>query len=124
MSGIEEQFGVPRQALRFRNEKACSVCSNSIALLCGTVGRTVVAEMIAPLGEPEFLQGVKKNNGLELYQWFCARSRQAKERSDLARQSALQIAMYKVAQGLIDPRDVQTRFGGFDFPLVERGVHA
>ena len=124
VSGIEEQFGVPRQALRFRNEKACSVCSNSIALLCGTVGRTVVAEMIAPLGEPEFLQGVKKNNGLELYQWFCARSRQAKERSDLTRQSALQIAMYKVAQGLIDPRDVQTRFGGFDFPLVERGVHA
>ena len=121
---IEANVGVSRDALRFRNEQACSACDHSIASLRGTAGRTVVAEMIEPLCEPEFLEGVKKQDGVGLYRWFTHRSQQALLTSEPQRQSAGQIAIYKMAQGLLDPRDVQARFGAFAAVTPVRGAHA
>jgi len=124
VNSIEANFGVSRSALRFRNEQACSACAHSILSLRGTAGRTVVAEMIEPLREPEFLEGVKKQDGVGLYRWFTQRNQQALLACEPHRQSARQIAMYKMAQGLLDPRDVQARFGGLDATVLQRGMHA
>jgi type II secretory ATPase GspE/PulE/Tfp pilus assembly ATPase PilB-like protein len=124
VKSIEANFGVSRSALRFRNEQACSACAHSILSLRGTAGRTVVAEMIEPLREPEFLEGVKKQDGVGLYRWFTQRNQQALLACEPQRQSARQIAMYKMAQGLLDPRDVQARFGGLDATVLQRGMHA
>ena len=124
VSRIEENFGVSRGALRFRNEQACADCEHSVPILRGTAGRTVVAEMIEPLSEPEFLEGVKQQDGVGLYRWFTERSQQALLTSQPQRQSARQIAIYKMAQGILDPRDVQARFGAFDAALSMRGARA
>jgi hypothetical protein len=32
--------------------------------------------------------------------------------------------MYKMAQGMLDPRDVQARFGGLDTTVSQRGMRA
>lgn len=124
VSRIEENFGVSRGALRFRNEQACADCEHSVPILRGTAGRTVVAEMIEPLSEPEFLEGVKRQDGVGLYRWFTDRSQQALLTSQPQRQSARQIAIYKMAQGILDPREVQVRFGAFDAALSMQGVRA
>ena len=122
VKGIEASVGVAREALRFRNEQACSACSHSILSLRGTVGRTVVAEMIDPVREPEFLEGVKNKDGVGLYHWFAQRSQQALLLAEPQRQSAKQIAIYKMAQGILDPRDVQARFGSFEPLMSKRGA--
>ena len=124
VSCIEANFGVSRGALRFRNEQACADCNHSIPILRGTAGRTVVAEMIEPLCEPEFLEGVKRQDGVGLYRWFTHRSERALLTAEPQRQSARQIAIYKMAQGILDPRDVQARFGVFDPALSMRGARA
>jgi general secretion pathway protein E len=124
VSGIEDRFGVSRNALRFRNEQACVACMHSVQSLRGTAGRTVVAEMINPVHEPEFLQGVKNQDGIGLYHWFVHRSQQALVLAQPQRQSAQQMAVYKMAQGILDPRDVQARFGGFDVSVAKRGARA
>jgi type II secretory ATPase GspE/PulE/Tfp pilus assembly ATPase PilB-like protein len=124
VSRIETTVGVSREALRFRNEHACSACDHSVSSLRGTSGRTVVAEMIEPLREPEFLEGVKHHDGVGLYRWFTQRSEQALLASEPQHQSARQIAIYKMAQGILDPRDVQARFGAFDTAVSVRGARA
>jgi hypothetical protein len=78
--------------------------------------------MIDPVREPEFLEGVKNKDGVGLYQWFTQRNQQALLLAEPQRQSAQQIAIYKMAQGLLDPRDVQARFGDFDVLQAQRGV--
>jgi type II secretory ATPase GspE/PulE/Tfp pilus assembly ATPase PilB-like protein len=123
VSRIETSLGVSRTTLRFRNEQACEKCSHSISNLRGTAGRTVVAEMIDPVREPEFLEGVKNKDGVGLYQWFTKRNQQALLLAEPQRQSAQHIAIYKMAQGLLDPRDVQARFGDFDVSGPRRGTH-
>jgi hypothetical protein len=79
--------------------------------------------MIEPLHEPEFLEGVKNKDGVGLYRWFSQRNRQALLACEPQRQSAQQIAMYKMAQGLLDPREVHARFGGLDTTVLQRGIH-
>ena len=123
-SEVEQRFAVSRHALRFRNPQACSACMHVIEGLRGTVGRTVIAEMIDPLRESEFLQGVKEGDGVGLYRWFTARSQQAQQQNDVQRQSAQQIALYKMGQGLLDPYDVQARFGGLAPLAVKRDARA
>jgi hypothetical protein len=124
VTDIEIGVGVSRTALRFRNEQACSACDHSISSLRGTAGRTVVAEMIDPVREPEFLKGLKNKDGIGLYQWFSHRTQQALDSAEPQRQSAQQIAIYKMTQGLLDPRDVQARFGGFEARTEKRGRRA
>ncbi|MEI7569847.1 MAG: ATPase, T2SS/T4P/T4SS family [Alcaligenaceae bacterium] len=124
LSEVEQRFGVSRHALRFRNPQACSDCMHVIEALRGTIGRTVIAEMIDPLREAEFLQGVKNGDGIGLYRWFNTRSQQAQQQHDLQRQSAQQIAIYKMGQGLLDPCEVQARFGGLTQLPVTRDARA
>ena len=123
VSALEANVGVSRDALRFRNEQACSACDHSISSLRGTAGRTVVAEMIDPIREPAFLLGLKNKDGVGLYQWFTQRTQQALDLAEPQRQSARQIAIYKMTQGLLDPRDVQARFGDFAAATSTRGHH-
>lgn len=120
VKGIEASVGVSRHSLRFRNEQACSACDHSISSLRGTAGRTVVAEMIDPVREPAFLEGLKNKDGVGLYQWFAKRTQRAFELAEPQRQSAQQVAVYKMAQGLLDPRDVQARFGDFEASASKR----
>ncbi len=117
---IQTYLDVSTEGLRFRNETGCKKClSAPISTLNGTHGRTVVAEMIEPLAEPLFLDGLKRHDGLGLYEWFHARHRTGYSDSDMNGKTAMQCAIYKMSQGLIDPRQVESKFGSFE--LITKG---
>jgi len=111
---IETHLGVSAECFRFRNETGCQQCQSSpVSSLNGTHGRTVVEEMIEPVAEPDFLDGLKRQDGLWLYDWFHSRACTPLADSDMTGKTAMQVAVYKMSQGLVDPRQVESRFGIF-----------
>ena len=114
IESIELLFDISRGGLRFRNDAGCAYCqSGALSALNGTHGRTVVAEMIEPTQEIAFLDGLKHHDGIGLYAWFHDRPRTALTDPDMRGKTAMQAAIYKMSQGLIDPRHVEARFGLF-----------
>lgn len=111
VASLEEQAGLPRSRLRFRSEHGCPKCANGLSALIGTAGRTVAAEIIAPSEEPDFLRDLKANDGLRMHRWFEQRHRSALSHEDMSGKSALQCALYKVWNGLVDPRTIEQFFG-------------
>lgn len=111
IAALEEQSDLPRSRLRFRSEKGCPKCANGLSALIGTSGRTVAAEIIAPSEEPDFLRDLKANDGLRMHHWFEQRQRSALSDEDMRGKSARQCALFKVWNGLVDPRTVEQVFG-------------
>ena len=117
---IETFLGLPSEELRFRRASGCTHCqSASLSSLNGTHGRTVVAEMIEPITETYFLEGLKRHDGLGLYEWFHSRPRSHFSDQNMHGKTAMQCAIYKMSQGLIDPRNVESKFGSF--ALITQG---
>jgi type II secretory ATPase GspE/PulE/Tfp pilus assembly ATPase PilB-like protein len=117
---IETSLDICTKGLRFRRESGCEHClSGSVSSLNGTQGRTVVAEMIEPIAEPFFLEGLKSRDGLGLYDWFHSRPRSHFSDLDMRGKTAMQCAIYKMSQGWIDPRHVESKFGSFE--LITQG---
>ena len=117
---IETRLGICAEWLRFRRDSGCEHClSAPVSSLNGTHGRTVVAEMIEPVYEPVFLDGLKRHDGLGLYEWFHTRPRSNFSDPDMQGKTAMQCAIYKMSQGLIDPRQVECKFGSFE--LITQG---
>ena len=117
---IETLLGVCAEGLRFRRETGCEYCQSApVSSLNGTHGRTVVAEMIEPIAEPLFLDGLKRHDGLGLYEWFHSRPRSHFADPAMHGKTAMQCAIYKMSQGLIDPRQVESKFGSF--ALITQG---
>lgn len=114
LDAIESLTQTDRQVLRFRSPSGCKKCqSRSLLALPGTIGRTVVAEMIEPQREMEFLDGVKKHDGLGLLRWFKTRQCTALSHPLMTGKSVHQAAIYKMLIGQIDPRELEIRFGSF-----------
>lgn len=111
IAALEEQADLPRSRLRFRSEQGCPKCANGLSALIGTSGRTVAAEIIAPSEEPDFLKDLKANDGLRMHRWFEQRQRSALSDEDMRGKSARQCALFKVWNGLVDPRTVEQVFG-------------
>jgi type II secretory ATPase GspE/PulE/Tfp pilus assembly ATPase PilB-like protein len=111
IAALEEQADLPRSRLRFRSEQGCPKCANGLSALIGTSGRTVAAEMIVPSEEPDFLKDLKANDGLRMHRWFEHRQRSALSDADMRGKSASQCALFKVWNGLVDPRTVEQVFG-------------
>ncbi|GAA0220132.1 ATPase, T2SS/T4P/T4SS family [Castellaniella daejeonensis] len=94
-------WGGDPSALRLRNPGGCAHC-RQVALpeLFGYDGRTVAAECLEP-----GLPGTAGDNGYV----------------PDPRASAMAHAMEKAAAGLVDPRDVETRFMAFETLLLRQG---
>ena len=111
IASLEEQAGLSRERLRFRSEEGCSCCANGLSALIGTSGRTVAAELIEPSEEPEFLIGLKANDGLLLHRWFEDRPRSFLSDASMNGKSARECALFKVWNGQVDPRTIEQFFG-------------
>jgi len=116
VSLLETQSGLSRDRLRFRSHEGCARCANGWSDSLGILGRTVAAELIEPAEEPDFLTGLRHQDGLSLHRWFEQRSRAGLADADMRGKSARQCALFKVWSGLIDPRIVEQFFGAIDFP--------
>lgn len=108
---LEEEAELFRDRLRFRSLHGCVQCTTGLSDLVGISGRTVAAEMIEPTQEPEFLLGLRANDGLALHRWFEQRQKSPIKDSNMQGKSARQCALYKMWTGLLDPRTVEQTFG-------------
>lgn len=113
LSRIERLFDIDRSRIRAENHDGCPKCiRESLPELNGTKGRVVVAEMIEPT--PEMLLLFRESQNLELKQYIRSLRTARFDEPDTDGKSALEVAMYHVAQGTIDPKEVELKFGSFD----------
>jgi general secretion pathway protein E len=115
LAKLEEITGIARQKMKFRSETGCVHCLKSLSDMRGICGRTVAAEVIEPGEDPDFLNGIKRQDGIALHRWFESRPRTGLSNPDMRGKNAKQSAFYKVSTGLVDPRDVERIFGVCDF---------
>jgi type II secretory ATPase GspE/PulE/Tfp pilus assembly ATPase PilB-like protein len=116
---IERLFEIDRSRMKAQNDSGCNECiRKGLPELNGSKGRIVVAEMIEPT--PKMLLLFRESKNLELKS-YIRNLRTAKfDEPDSTGKSALEVAMYHVAQGTIDPREVEVKFGSFEQYEAER----
>lgn len=108
---LERTFQADIRRIRFRNAEGCDACRHpGLRDLNGFDGRTVLAELIEPGLEPDFLTCLTDRDPMALNRWFESRPRSALSEPDMEGKSAFECALYKVLVGQIDPRDVEIQF--------------
>lgn len=110
-----EGRGIAPESVRLRNRHGCIHCRRDGLLeLAGVLGRTVVAEMIEPDGDFRALlaeAGDSWGGHAALRAHVAALPRTGVCDPDMTNKSMLENALYKVSQGLVDPRVLEQRFG-------------
>ncbi len=113
LARIERVFGIERAALRFANPEGCPTCRRTgLPELHGVKGRTVVAEMIEL--DQTMLKLFRERQNLELKAYVRSLNRSRFDEKVSAGKSVLEVAMFKVSRGMIDPREVEYKFGTFE----------
>ena len=113
LSRIERLFGIHRASLKAQNDEGCDDCRRKgLPELNGSKGRIVVAEMIEPT--PKMLLLFRDCKNLELKHYIRSLRTAKFDEPDSTGKSALEVAMYHVAKGTVDPREVEIKFGSFE----------
>lgn len=114
-------YDLDAASLKVRNPEGCPACrQGALTELHGYAGRTVAAEMIDPAVDDEFLRLVRDADTLALRDYFRYLRRTAFDHPDMAGKTAMECAIYKASQGLIDPRDIEPRFVSFETVQLRR----
>lgn len=104
--------GVQRQTLRFRNPQGCDHCRREgLEMLYGFAGRTVVAEMCEP--DENICQLIQSENMPALRKYWRGLSDGNVTSPHFEGKTAMEVAMHKACQGLIDPYQVEQEFDSF-----------
>ncbi|VCU69074.1 Toxin coregulated pilus biosynthesis protein T [Pigmentiphaga humi] len=118
---LHDLYGLDPTRFRVRNPEGCPACrETALAELRGYAGRTVAAEMIDPAVDDGFLKLVRRADALALRDYYLSRRRSAFDDPDMTGKTAMECAVYKASQGLIDPRDVEPRFVSFETVQMRR----
>lgn len=113
LARIERLFEVSAANLKFRNPAGCEHCMRpGLPELAGYRGRTVVAEMVEP--DEIFLRHVRDSRNIELEHHVDSQYRSRIDDPDASGKSALEVALYKMSRGWIDPREIEPRFSAFE----------
>lgn len=113
LARIERLFQISRSSLKAKNSEGCEHClRKSLPELAGTKGRLPVAEMIEPTAKMLLLFRDAKN--LELKRYIRNMRIARFDEPDTTGKSALEVAMYHVALGRLDPMEVERKFGTFE----------
>ena len=119
LTRIERLFEIDRAHLKAQNTEGCPQCQRKgLPELHGSKGRVVVAEMIEPT--PKMLLLFRDLKNLELKQYIRSLRTARFDEPDSTGKSALEVAMYHVARGTIDPLEVEIKFGSFEQYELER----
>jgi len=104
-------LNLPTQGLRWRNPAGCDACRTAASpRLWGWKGRVAVAEILAPGEDTELLACIRRRDAGAVAACRDARGRDDPERARLY-WTVRETALDKVAQGLVDVRDVMARLG-------------
>jgi general secretion pathway protein E len=118
---IERFFGINADKIKFRNHAGCIHCKRpELPQLNGIKGRTVVAETVEL--DHKMLRLYRDGQNLELKNYIRSLRRAAFDEPGHTGKTVLEVAMYKVSLGQIDPFEVERKFGTFH--QYERDIDA
>jgi type II secretory ATPase GspE/PulE/Tfp pilus assembly ATPase PilB-like protein len=113
LARIERLFSIDRTLMKAKNDDGCEACRRKgLPELQGFKGRQLVAEMIELT--PKMLLLFRESKNLELKNYIRSTRTARFDEPDSTGKSALEVAMYHVSQGIIDPREVENKFGSFE----------
>lgn len=111
---IESLYGFGRQSLRVRNPEGCPHCrGKGIPELFGYRGRTAAAEFFEPGLDPDALRAITAGDTLRLHEIYAGRRTAAFDDPGMDGKTAMECAVYKMSQGILDPRDIEPHFVSF-----------
>lgn len=112
---FDRLYGVGYADVKIRNTEGCIKCrKKEIPQLNGYNGRTVVAEMIEPNTDRNILHCISAKDTLGLQLHLDKAARSAIDDSDMTNKTIMECAVYKVVNGIFDPRDVEARTQSFE----------
>ncbi|MFC5550205.1 GspE/PulE family protein [Massilia aerilata] len=110
---IERLFQIDRSRIKAENREGCEVClRKDLPELAGTKGRLMVAEMIEPT--EKMLLMFRDGKNLELRRYIRSQRIARFDEPDSTGKNALEVAMYHVSHGHLDPKEVERKFGTFE----------
>lgn len=110
---LYELYNIEPSLFRMVNRLGCEHCRKpDLPELNGLNGRTVVAEMIEP--DEQMLEYVLQNNSIALQRYWRSMASPDFTDQNLEGKTAMECAIYKAAQGIIDPREIEPRFSSFE----------
>lgn len=114
LAHIEYLYDIDAERIRVRNPQGCAHCrQKGIPELYGYNGRTVVAEIFEPGQSLDALQAIAQGDELRLHQIFKSMRTAAFDDPNMNGKSAMHCAVYKMSQGILDPRDIEPHFVAF-----------
>ncbi|HLR12938.1 MAG TPA: ATPase, T2SS/T4P/T4SS family, partial [Burkholderiaceae bacterium] len=121
LEGIQQLYRIDVTPMRVRHPEGCDQCGVArLSSLQGYAGRTVVAELIEPGLQTDFLDSVREQC---VNQWLSARAGHIEERGLLDEAvwlTAMDNAVRKALAGDLDPRDIERHFQPFSTRLKHR----
>jgi len=111
LARMERLYHIDGVRLKIRNIEGCSHCQRKgLPELYGYHGRTVVAEIFEPSDDLDVLAAITRSDTLRLHAIYTSARTAAFDDPNMEGKSAMQCAVYKATQGVIDPRDIEPHF--------------
>ncbi|TQJ94634.1 ATPase, T2SS/T4P/T4SS family [Achromobacter sp. SLBN-14] len=121
LADIETLYDFGSNALWIRNPLGCEHCrKKGIPELFGYAGRTAVAELFEPSSDPDALRAITSGDEIRLREIFASQRTARYDDPDMQGKSTMDCAVYKMSQGLIDPRDIEPHFTAYATLLRQR----
>lgn len=120
ISRIEQLYRIDIGKIKIRNTKGCPKCRHeSISELNGFSGRTLAAEMIEP--DETLLTLIKQGDSIGMHRYiYQSGTASAFDDPVMTGKTAMDCAVYKMSQGIIDPREIEPRFHSFEREAILR----
>lgn len=100
------RYALNRESVYVRGD-GCEACKKGVS------GMTVCAEIIVPGRSYEMLDALRESRMADALRIYRSQRTARFDEPDCAGKTAVEVAIYKVSIGLLDPRDVQSLFGAF-----------
>ncbi|OAE61611.1 hypothetical protein A7J71_09810 [Achromobacter insolitus] len=121
LADIESLYEFGADPIKVRNPEGCEHCrKKGIPELFGYAGRTAVAELFEPSSDPDALRAITNGDEIRLREIFASQRTSRYDDPDMQGKSTMECAVYKMSQGLIDPRDIEPHFTAYATLLRQR----
>lgn len=116
---IERLYDLDTTRFRLRDPQGCPHCrKDDLPELNGFNGRTVVSEMIEP--DENMLGFILRGDNVELTRYWRSLATKRFDDDNLVGKTAMECGVFKAAQGIIDPREIEPRFMAFETVEAKR----
>jgi|GEM_PF-688717 len=102
-----EETGIDINGVFARNKKGCPECQHR-----GTIGQTVCAEIVEL--DPTILRLLRDGKDMDAVDYWRNQRVSSFNQADSVGKTAMEHALFKVGEGLIDPQDVEEAFEPFE----------